>query len=115
MTTFGQPFGASGPPGASVAERIGYRRRVTSHSPLLLLDVDGVLNPFAAAERPPGYAEHTFFPGEDPAEAWDWADARDLPTLLIDVDPAEGLTLAVVERLMAWARSLDRAGDGSAR
>jgi hypothetical protein len=39
---------------------------VTSSLPLLLLDVDGVLNPFAAPACPPGYAEHEFFPGEDP-------------------------------------------------
>ena len=34
--------------------------------PLLLLDVDGVLNPFAAPSCPPGYTEYSFFPGEDP-------------------------------------------------
>ncbi|MDY7100890.1 MAG: hypothetical protein S0880_06850 [Actinomycetota bacterium] len=34
--------------------------------PLLLLDVDGVLNPFAAAEPPAGYVDHTLFPGEEP-------------------------------------------------
>jgi hypothetical protein len=34
--------------------------------PLLLLDVDGVLNPFAASSCPEGYREHAFFPGEDP-------------------------------------------------
>src|ERR1700689_4784255 len=34
--------------------------------PLLLLDVDGVLNPFAAPACPPGYTEHEFFPGEEP-------------------------------------------------
>ena len=34
--------------------------------PLLLLDVDGVLNPFAAPACPPGYEEHEFFPGEEP-------------------------------------------------
>ncbi|MDH6136503.1 hypothetical protein P3T37_005931 [Kitasatospora sp. MAA4] len=33
--------------------------------PLLLLDVDGVLNPFAAASCPPGFREYRFFPGED--------------------------------------------------
>lgn len=31
--------------------------------PLLLLDVDGVLNPFP--ETPEGFDEHDFFPGED--------------------------------------------------
>ena len=39
---------------------------VTASLPLLLLDVDGVLNPFAAPACPPGYTEHEFFPGEDP-------------------------------------------------
>jgi hypothetical protein len=39
---------------------------VTTSLPLLLLDVDGVLNPFAAPACPPGYTEHEFFPGEDP-------------------------------------------------
>jgi len=34
--------------------------------PLLLLDVDGVLNPYAASDCPVGYDEHEFFPGEEP-------------------------------------------------
>jgi hypothetical protein len=34
--------------------------------PLLLLDVDGVLNPFAAPGCPAGYREYEFFPGEEP-------------------------------------------------
>lgn len=34
--------------------------------PLLLLDVDGVLNPYAAATCPDGFAEFAFFPGEEP-------------------------------------------------
>ncbi|GAA1987647.1 HAD domain-containing protein [Kitasatospora viridis] len=34
--------------------------------PLLLLDIDGVLNPFAAAACPPGFREYRFFLGEDP-------------------------------------------------
>jgi hypothetical protein len=34
--------------------------------PLFLLDVDGVLNPFAAPGCPPGYQEHELFAGEDP-------------------------------------------------
>ena len=152
--------------------------------PLLLLDVDGVLNPFAADACPPGYAEHELFPGEDPvrvcaehgpwlrelgtmfeltwASAWgaeanrllapllrlpdlpvigfppapfypgyklrpvisyaagrsliwiddelapeahSWAAARSLPTLLIGIDPAEGLTRAVVDRALRWAKN----------
>lgn len=31
--------------------------------PALLVDVDGVLNPYAAPERPPGYDEHRYQPG----------------------------------------------------
>jgi hypothetical protein len=41
---------------------------VTSSLPLFLLDVDGVLNPFAAPACPPGYTEHEFFPGEEPVQ-----------------------------------------------
>jgi hypothetical protein len=33
--------------------------------PLFLLDVDGVLNPFAAQTCPPGYQEHELFGGEE--------------------------------------------------
>jgi HAD domain in Swiss Army Knife RNA repair proteins len=155
---------------------------VTSSLPLLLLDVDGVLNPFAAPACPPGYTEHEFFPGEDPvrlcpahgpwlqdlatryqivwATAWGadanrllapllqlpglpvirfppvpfhprdklppiirfaarrpltwiddahppeahvWAANRRVPTLLIGIDPAEGLTRPVIEQSLQWA------------
>ncbi|GAB3486232.1 HAD domain-containing protein [Nocardiopsis coralliicola] len=34
--------------------------------PLLFLDVDGVLNPFAARGCPDGYREYGFFPDEEP-------------------------------------------------
>ena len=34
--------------------------------PLLLVDVDGVLNPYAADCCPDGYQEYNFFPGEEP-------------------------------------------------
>lgn len=34
--------------------------------PLLLLDVDGVLNPFDAVRCPSGFAEHDLFPDEEP-------------------------------------------------
>jgi len=33
---------------------------------MLLLDVDGVLNPYAALTCPAGFAEYAFFPGEEP-------------------------------------------------
>jgi hypothetical protein len=45
--------------GASIARR---PRTVASRLPLLLLDVDVALNPFAASACPPGYTEHEFFP-----------------------------------------------------
>lgn len=153
--------------------------------PLLLLDVDGVLNPFGADQCPSGYEEFDFFPDEEPVrlcrahaawlrelgdrfeiawatgwgaeanrllapvlqlpqlpvigfppipfeprekvpavasyvgsrpavwiddaltpEARAWAEGRKAPTLLVDVDPAEGLTQAVVLRALAWAEDL---------
>ena len=153
--------------------------------PLLLLDVDGVLNPFAALTCPAGYDEHPFFPGEEPVrlcrdhgewlvelaerfelvwatgwgdnantylapvlglprlpvirfpdmpfeprakvppiaaytgsrpavwlddivtpEAREWAARRSAPTLLIEIDPAEGLTRAAIDRSLSWAVEL---------
>lgn len=152
--------------------------------PLLLLDVDGVLNPFAAPACPPGYSEHDFFPGEEPvrlcaghgpwlrelatrfrivwATAWGeeanrllaplfqlpdlpvvafppvpfhpagklpaiirfsgdrplawiddalppeahtWAASRGTPTLLVSIDPAEGLTRRVIDQVLQWAEN----------
>lgn len=34
--------------------------------PLLFVDVDGVLNPYAADECPDGFVEHDLFPGDEP-------------------------------------------------
>jgi hypothetical protein len=34
--------------------------------PLLFVDVDGVLNPYAGPACPAGFAEHDLFPGEEP-------------------------------------------------
>lgn len=156
-----------------------------SEKPLLLLDVDGVLNPYAADNCPEGFEEHHLFPGEEPvrlcrqhgrwiqelaiayeivwasgwggeanehlsplfglstlptvpmprgvfdpaekvpridefcgaratawiddmltSEAWEWANRREAPTLLVLADPAVGLTREIVTRLRAWARAL---------
>ncbi len=153
--------------------------------PLLLVDVDGVLNPWHAPECPDGFREYSFFPGErvllsaghgdllrslassfelvwatawehkanrlicpvialpelpviefpltgpdylfrklpavvgsvgDRACAWIddehqpdhyiWARERGVPTLLIDIDPAEGLTAGVADQLARWAAAL---------
>ena len=77
-------------------------------TPILLLDLDGVLNPFAAATCPDGYQECVLFEGEDPqryrrghgewirelstvAEVWwatGWGDhANELFLPLLGVDP----------------------------
>jgi hypothetical protein len=34
--------------------------------PVLLLDVDGVLNPYGTPQCPAGFTEHNLFPGEEP-------------------------------------------------
>jgi hypothetical protein len=39
---------------------------VDARRPLLLVDVDGVLNPYAAAACPEGYLEYDLFPDEEP-------------------------------------------------
>ena len=153
--------------------------------PVLLVDVDGVLNPWNAVHTPDGYDEYHFFPGEPVllspghgelltslmpayelvwATAWEhranrlitpvlalpelpviefplsgmdqlfrklpavidavsdrpcawiddehqpdhyvWARGRGVPTLLIDIDPARGLTPDVVKALADWAADL---------
>jgi hypothetical protein len=155
--------------------------------PILLVDVDGVLNPWEAEYVPAGYAEFEFFPGERVmlcpahgelltslaesfelvwATAWEhnanrlicpvlglpdlpvvefplsgrdlffrklpsvieavgdrpcawiddvhlpdhyeWARERSIPTLIVDIDPAEGFTRAVAEHLARWAAALAR-------
>ena len=155
--------------------------------PILLVDVDGVLNPWLAKRCPPGFGEYDFFPGErvllSPghgelllslaqayelvwATAWEhranrlicpvlalpqlpviefplsgrdlyfrklpavieavgnrpcawiddehrpdhytWAERRGVPTLIVDIDPAQGLTSDVAARLAEWAAALDR-------
>jgi len=159
--------------------------------PILLVDVDGVLNPWLADGCPPGYDVYDFFPGErvllSPdhgelllslgnayqlvwATAWEhranrlicpvlslpelpviefplsgrdlyfrklpavidavgdrpcawiddehkpdhytWAKERGVPTLIVDIDPAVGLTSGVVGRLAGWAAGLSLLLDG---
>jgi hypothetical protein len=153
--------------------------------PILLVDVDGVLNPWEAESTPDGFGEYSFFPGErvllSPghgklltglardyelvwATAWEhnanrlicpvlempelpviefpmsgrdlffrklpsvinavgdrpcawiddvhrpdhyeWAAGRGVPTLLVDVNPAEGFTAEIAGQLTDWAASL---------
>jgi hypothetical protein len=60
---------AQPPPRRLLPARPGQRhdqQTVTASLPLLLLDIDGVLNPFAAPACPPGYTQHDIFPGEKP-------------------------------------------------
>jgi hypothetical protein len=153
--------------------------------PILLVDVDGVLNPWEAETCPDGYAEFEFFPGERVllsaghgellrslsgsyelvwATAWEhnanrlicpvlglpelpvvefplsgrdlffrklpaiveavgdrpcawiddvhlpdhheWARQRSAPTLIVDIDPADGFTSEVAAQLARWAGGL---------
>jgi hypothetical protein len=157
--------------------------------PILLVDVDGVLNPWAAVACPYGYEEYDFIPGERVllsaghgellaslatsyelvwATAWEhnanqlicpvlslpelpviefplsgrdllfrklpavidavgdrpcawiddahmpdhyeWAMTRGVPTLIVDIDPAEGLTGEVAKQLARWAAELSGQG-----
>jgi hypothetical protein len=59
--------------------------------PLLLLDVDGVINPYGTPLPPAGYGEHHLFPGEEP----------------VRVNPAHGawITEAGAVLDIAWATS----------
>jgi hypothetical protein len=157
----------------------------TDPRPVLLVDVDGVLNPWLAEGCPAGFGVYDFFPGErvllSPghgelllslahdyelvwATAWEhranrlicpvlalpelpviefplsgrdlyfrklpavieavgdrpcawiddehrpdhytWGASRGVPTLIVDINPAEGLTSDVVARLADWAAAL---------
>jgi HAD domain in Swiss Army Knife RNA repair proteins len=40
-----------------------------------------------------------------------WAAARSAPTLIVETDPATGLTPALAERLRSWAQTLDPAAN----
>jgi len=75
--------------------------------------------PFEPLEKVPGVA---LVAGDRPAawvddnlgpEAREWAEQRDAPTLLVDVDSATGLTRAAVDELLRWAGALSRPDDVS--
>ena len=51
-----------------------------------------------AGDRPAAWIDDVMTP-----EAWEWANARHAPTLLVPVDPAVGLTRSHVDQLIAWA------------
>jgi len=60
--------------------------------PLLLLDVDGVLNPYGTARPPAGYTEHHLFPQDDEP---------------VRVNPAHGAWITEARTVLdvAWATS----------
>lgn len=69
--------------------------------------------PFPPALKLPAVSRHL---GDRPAvwiddlltaEAHGWAAAREIPTLLLDVDPAVGLTRETVDLALEWARLTD--------
>jgi hypothetical protein len=57
-----------------------------------------------ADERPLAWIDDAFNPA-----CHAWAQERDAPTLLVQTDPASGLTERERELLLAWARELARA------
>lgn len=71
--------------------------------PLLLLVVDGVLNPAAAPPAPDGYRAYAFLPEDDPPVRLRAAHG---PWLLLPPDPARGLTADMVAELHTWRAAL---------
>lgn len=67
---------------------VDHRQARRPPRPLLLLDVDGVLNPFASPTCPPGYREHDFFPDDDPPVRLNESHASWLPLLATRFDLA---------------------------
>jgi hypothetical protein len=56
-----------------------------------------------ARDRPAAWVDDNITP-----EAREWAEQRDAPTLLVDVESATGLTRPAVDELLDWARGLSR-------
>jgi hypothetical protein len=54
-----------------------------------------------AGDRPLAWIDDAFN-----AACYDWADAREAPTLLVRTDPAVGLVEEHAARLRAWAERL---------
>lgn len=59
--------------------------------PLLLLDIDGVLNPYGTPDPPAGFTEHHLFPDEEP----------------VRVNPTHGIWITTASDVLdiAWASS----------
>lgn len=94
-------------------------RRAPEQHPLLLLNVDGVLAPFAAPNCPPGYRERTFLLTAGPLSArsetcgpWlttlatqfdlAWANSPTSTMLLAPTNPTVDITGQTVEELLRW-------------
>jgi hypothetical protein len=58
-----------------------------------------------AGDRPLAWLDDALAP-----EVREWAAERDVPTLLIDVDPAVGLTRHAVDECLRWASDSARPG-----
>jgi hypothetical protein len=68
--------------------------------PDLPFEPRGKVAPIAAytGSRPAAWLDDVITP-----EALRWAAGREAPTLLVDIDPAEGLTRPAVDRSLEWA------------
>ena len=55
----------------------------------------------AVGDRPCAWIDDQHAP-----DHYAWANQRGVPTLIVDIDPAEGLTSQIAERLAQWAASL---------
>jgi hypothetical protein len=62
-----------------------------------------------AGDRPAAWIDDLLGP-----EAYDWAAGRVAPTLLLAADPAVGLTRALVDRALDWARDAGNGPEGRA-
>lgn len=79
----------------------GAERGVTAPLPILFLDVDGPLNPFAAklTRRPPGYVTHRLMPAGWTGTTW----GRRPKPLRVWLNPDHGPALAGLPVELVWA------------